>query len=208
MSLMDLYGGKQTFGVDPQTQEAVNTYAAMPPAPEQKKGGGLGEVLKTLFAGALDGVARHYGFEPGGLNMMKHRMAQEEERKSLMEKLMAERDNYVWKKGVDQQFAGPPELPADVRSAEWYRGASPEQRANWDRLHSQLLALQQGGAVARVTPGGQAQLVVTPNPGGNQTGAPASAPKVIGGKTYQQDANGDWYEVGGGVSNGPGGFRF
>lgn len=234
MSLMELYGNLPgvkrrpswmppeygTPGIVPaqagtdlglgEDQGAVDYYASQPRAPE-KKGGGLGEVLKTLFAGALDGVAKHYGFEPGGYNMMKKRMEQEEERKNLLEKLALERAGYVWKKGIDQQFADPPELPADVRVAQWFQNAPPEQKAAYlesrrgDPLVSTTLpgnrfysgpASGLPGALGAVAGGGNPDITPTIEDGHSYTPGP-------GGRA--NPAN--WKPVGGGVSNGPGNFR-
>lgn len=137
MSLMDLYGSVPGMrrgpwdtpgigdGVPAPTgtgfgigadQGAVDYYASQP-RQEPKKGGGLGEILKTLFAGALDGVASHYGFRPGGYETMMQQREDERQQGALMQRLMAERAQQEWKWANEPRQA--PDLPASVQEANW-----------------------------------------------------------------------------------------
>lgn len=79
-----------TVRLDPQTQQAVDQDAALP-APKKSGGmfgGGFGNVLKTVLSGAMDGVARYYGMEPGGYNTAKAGWDAQAEAASAQQKLI------------------------------------------------------------------------------------------------------------------------
>lgn len=97
------------------------------PFPEQKKGGGIGNFLKTLLGSGLDGVARYYEAEPGFANAQKTRM----EHQALLQQSMAKRqaDWQDWKARQDYERANtPPDQPAIVKNLHAFQNFTPEER--------------------------------------------------------------------------------
>lgn len=97
-------------------------------------------------------------------------------------------------------------------------GSPPYQqrvRELWQADQQKFYALAPGGGLASVGAGGNAQLVIAPNPGTAPAGAPISAQqpqaapttKTVGGRTFY-NYGGKWYDepMGGGGSNVTGNF--
>ena len=168
----------ERFGVDPMTQDAVDQFAALPaPIMEGRKGGGFGEVLKALAGGVLDGVATHYGAEPGYSGA---RAARERALAALAERQAALQD-YEAKKGIDQRYAGPPKPPAMIRNLEEWEKLPPERKRALAEMQATLYPQFATGADKRPY----------------QTNALPFDPN----EWEPYDPEGD------GASNGPGGFR-
>lgn len=177
---MGMFFNKERFGVDPMTQGAVDQFAALPaPIMEGRKGGGFGEVLKALAGGVLDGIATHNGAAPGYAGA---REARQRAVAAMQERQNALQD-YEAKRQIDQRYEGPPEPPAMVRNLEAFQNFTPQQRQAFE----------------------QYQALVNPR---YMTGADKLP--------YQTNAappdftDDDWnagQPMGGGASNGTGGFR-
>jgi hypothetical protein len=83
------------------------------------------------------------------------------------------------------------------------RPGTPEFAAKvtelWRAESTRFLATQPGGGVASIAPGQSAQFVIQPNDGSQPAGAPAGGVPAL--------PPGFVLDGGGGVGNGPGGFR-
>lgn len=99
-------------------------------------------------------------------------------------------------------------------AAMGYQPGTPEFQAEMKRQQDpmKIVALQPGGTVAGYTPGQGMQMMVVPNPGSAQPGAPAGGPQPgteVGGYIFKggnpNDRN-NWAPKGGAVSNGSGPF--
>lgn len=173
----------ERFGVDPMTQEAVDQYAALPaPIMEGRKGGGFGEVLKALAGGVLDGVATHYGAEPGysGARTQRDKLMAEMQARQAEEAQWRARKEWEWQNAPKES----PKPPAMIRNLDEWEKLPPERK--------RALAEMQATLYPQFATGADKMPYQTNTP-----------PPVF--------TDDDWNSgqpLGGGVSNGTGGFPY
>lgn len=175
-------------GINPDTQDAINTYAAMPKG-KQGKGGVFGsgydgeDIMSMLLRAAAIAQGDYASGAAFGENIgARARKAAEEAAKRQQE-----RDDYVWKKETDQRFAGPKELPTSIQEAQWLNDPA--------RTPEELRAYYQAKGPTLVVSNGNTQAY-------NRDGTPygSVAPTAPVGKLTP-------LSEGGGVSDGTSGFR-
>jgi hypothetical protein len=103
---------------------------------------------------------------------------------------------------VPQQF-DPAYVDGVVKIADAFKPQTGQQ--------PRFIPFQQGGGVVRVNPDGTTSMVIQPNPGDQQPGAPVGGAPVTatgpnGEKIQLNPQTGQWEPMGGGASNGTGGF--
>lgn len=214
---------------DPETQGAIDSYAAMPTQPEPQKRGGLfgsgygGEDIMSMLLRAAAIAQGDYGAASqfGGNIGRRAREAAAEAAKR-----QAELADYEEKKRIDQRYS----TPEATTMYRQYKEAGYSEEQIRELMQKDLAAgrtkyfpLQEGGSLAAVEPGAPPRMVIQPNPGEQSLGAPAGGnmggppPGAINAlrnnpalapdfdAKYGQGAAAR--AMGGGVGNGTGGFR-
>lgn len=219
-----MWDGAQTPGYGDganQHWDIANMPAPMQGAPQDRQpsfwqGGGkfgLRDWIAGILAAIGDGLAQQGGGQGGAVQMLAGgrmdamdmaRKAQMEaqQRQQAMQALIAA--------GIDPARANlgamglasygdlapkPTEAPSDVRVAEWYRTATPEQRASYDQTRPIIT----NGYGSTVVPRS-----ALPRGGGPQPGAIEDGYQFMGGNPSDPNS---WKPVGGGGGNVTSGFR-
>lgn len=202
--------------LDPETQGAVDRYARkgivagdewpgqpkMPEPPQKRRGLFGGKLDMEDFQMSLARAAAYFQGDYEGAAAITGEMSKAKRNKldaaqiatalaadgSIPPELrpIFEMDPPSYLKWKMEQ-AKPQELPSDVRTSEWRRLATPEQRAAYDELHSQLTALTENGSLARTPPGGKPEMVVLPNPGDKPPGSPVTGAPITVSTQKQYD---------------------
>jgi len=211
-----------------ETQGAIDTYAAMPRMPQKRRGLFGGKMDMEDFQMALARAAAYIQGDYEGAAAITGQMGKARQGRLDAAQLatmlaqdtsLTDQQRQMFAMAPDKYFEyatermkpqKEPELPADVRTANWYQTATPEQRAAYtesrrgDPLVSTTLpgnrfysgpASGLPGALGAFT-GGQSA--------GVQEGQTATNPQT--GQKIQY-RNGQWVTMGGGASNGTGNFR-
>ena len=125
MGLFDTYKGGGLFNADPATQDAINSYAAMPAQPQGKGGlfgsGYNGEDIMNMLLRAASIAQGDYG---SGAAFGENIGRRAREAAAEAAKRQQERDDYVWKKETDQRFASPKE-PTELQQKIEYLRTQP-----------------------------------------------------------------------------------
>lgn len=190
--------------IDPETQGAINQYAAMP---MQKKGflGGLfgqGGFGRHVLGSLGDVLSQNAGFDPTYAPRMMLRQ------KSAMESQQAEAQRSAnwedWQRQYEYERSNPKPTQNDTERDYQFMvqtvGEGPAKE--WLRRRGDPLVnmtLPNGQFYSGPQSGLQAAL------GGGMQAPSSPTIKTIGGKTYQ-NINGKWYEMGGGATSGTGNF--
>lgn len=130
----------------PETQNAVNQYAAMPAQPPKRKFDWLGAV------GALgDSLAMYGGLPPAYAQAQQRKQAElakiaEEQRQRSMA-----RDQFMFEQ--DYKRNNPMPVNNDtVNDFNWYKGLSPEDRAIYAQMHPQYITTQNPDGTRTISP--------------------------------------------------------
>jgi len=188
MGLFDMNRPRGLFGADPGTQDAINSYAAMPRG-KQGKGGLFGsgydgeDILNMLLRAAAIAQGEYGAGAEFGANIGARARAAAAE----AAKRQQERDDYVWKKETDQRFEKP-DTPEMIAKLNAWNAMTPEQKRQFAQM--------QDVVSPSYTMIGGSQYRIPREVGGEDAAPDILPPNVVSGI------------MGGGSGDATGGFRF
>lgn len=214
--------GMAAIPLDPNTQGAINAYAALPVQQAPKHGGGLGNILKSILGGALDGVAGYYGAEPGYSTSQANQrklmqQIQELQYKAQIEDAQRRQANADKREYQSWEWQNKPQDPTEYARSLIEQGLQPGT-PEFQTAMKQYNTSRADPSVTTTLPGDRFY-------SGPRSGLPTAlgalpgaannldaTPTVEEGHAYTPGPGGranpsNWKPVGGGVVAGPGSFR-